>query len=273
MVAKLLLINPIENPTGKRGEKKMAAKRKKRKSGKPSAAQLAQRKKFAAASKAGTLKKGKRKAGKKHSKVKHSRKKMTAAQRAAKRSKTRKLENVKHHVAGYYPNPVRGSRKMSKRRTHNPISKLGLPSAKGVYKNLMMPAAIGAVGAVAIDAITSRLPIPANMRSGNMRYVTKAIAIVGIGWLAGKVVKKSTADAAVIGSLTVLFYGLSRDMLAKVLPAGISLGEMGDVGEMSMYSAGMLSGDDMGEYQSASMGEYMTAGMGEYEMAGNGDNY
>ena len=259
MVARLLLINPIETNPVKRGVKKMAKKR--------SAAQKRNDKrlgKMAKARHAGkkTHTPKKRKARKAHKKAKP----VSAKTKAIKRSKRRKSENKNHHVAGYYPNPVRShSMKKRKHYSRNPLAKMGVPSVKSIGSNMLMPAAIGAVGAVAMDAAWSYLPIPANIKTGNMKFAAKTVGVILLGVLASKVVKKSTAEAIVVGSLTVLFYGAARDLMSRALP-------MVSLGEMDMYSPGLLSGDDMGEYETSGMNEYQPA-MGEYQMAGNGDNF
>jgi len=233
MVATLLLINPIEKTTGKRGVKKMAkAKRK----SKPSAAQLAARKKFAdmVRAKSAAKKAGKKSSGKKKSKRKSVSKKT--------RSEVRSMKNIKHHVAGYYPNPVR---KHMKKRRRNPIGKMGLPSVKSVKDNLLVPAAVGAVGAVVIDIVAGYLPLPASMTVGNMRYVRKAAVIIALGVLAGKVVGKKQADMAVVGGLTVMFHGIVKDFATKNFAGVMPMAGMDDLSGVDLYSPGLLSGDDV----------------------------
>lgn len=226
MVAKLLLINPIEN-TGKGGVKKMAkAKRK----AKASPAQKRARKEFA------DMARARAKSAKKSSGRKAKRKSSKS------RSEIRAAKNAKHHVAGYYPNPVGKSMKKSRRRRRNPI---GLPSVKSVKDNLLVPAAVGAVGAVVIDVVAGYLPLPASMKTGNMKYVSKAGVIILLGMLASKVVGKKQADAAVVGGLTVMFHGIVKDFATKTFPGVMpmaGLGEGDDV--LGLYSPGMLSGDD-----------------------------
>ena len=163
-------------------------------------------------------------------------------------------------------NRSRGKANKFKGYSKNPIS---LNGVKMIGRGLLMPAAIGAVGAVAINSAISYLPIPAQYKSGYTGVITKTVSIVAVGWVASKVVKKQTADALVIGALTVLFYDVARNLVGQMLPSV-------RLGDMDMYSAGMIEG--VGEYQSTmggveGMDEYMTAGMGEYDMAGNGDNY
>lgn len=234
MVATLLLINPIEETTGKRGVKKMAkAKRK----SKPSAAQLAARKKFAdmVRAKSAAKKAGKKSTGKKRSKAK--RKSVSKKTR----SEVRSMKNIKHHVAGYYPNPVR---KHMKKRRRNPIGKMGLPSVKSVKDNLLVPAAVGAVGAVVIDIVAGYLPLPASMKVGNMRYVSKAAVIIALGVLAGKIVGKKQADMAVVGGLTVMFHGIVKDFAVKNFAGVMPMAGLAGDG-LDLYSPGLLSGDDV----------------------------
>jgi len=119
------------------------------------------------------------------------------------------------------------------------------PSARGIVNSTLLPAATGASGALALDILWGFVPIPETLKAGPLRYVVKGAGALGMGWLAGKVVKKSTAGQLASGALTVIMHDAMRDMMAKFMP-GVGLG---------YYSAGYPVGE---------MGEYVDGGMGEY---------
>lgn len=146
------------------------------------------------------------------------------------------------------------------RRRRNPIRRKGL---KGFIAPVM-PAAISAGGALGLDlawgVIGSRLP-PA-LGDGPVKYVTKSIAALGLGVLAGMVTKKTTADQLATGALTVVLHGAMRDTVSAQFP-GVALGEyFDDSGNM----------DGLAEYFPADgMGEYFDSGdMAALEYAGGG---
>lgn len=248
MAATLLLINPIEKTTGKREVKKMA---KAKRSKKASPAQLAARKRFADMVRAKAAASKSKKSGKKT----HKKSASKSRSKPKTRSELRSLKNIQHHVAGYYPNPVR-SKSMKKKRRHNPIGKMGLPSVKSVKDNLLIPAAVGAVGAVVIDVVAGKLPLPASMKVGNMRYVSKAAVMIALGMLASKVIGKKQADAAVVGGMTVMFYGIVRDFAVKSFPAMMPLAGVDNSDNLGLYSPGLLAALD----DESALNEYMSAG-------------
>lgn len=119
-------------------------------------------------------------------------------------------------------NPIR------RRRHRNPISGRGLISQ---LTGAVMPAVQGALGAVAVNAIYNRAPLPAMLRSGVMGTVTKAVLAVATGMLVGKFAGQNLGKNMASGALTVLAY----NQIQPMLPAGLS-----DVG---YYGAGYALND------------------------------
>lgn len=144
-------------------------------------------------------------------------------------------------------NPRRKHRISHRRRRHNPRMSIG-----GITK-LILPAALGGAGAVALDVGLSYLPasVPDFLKTGPGAVVLKAGAAIGLGWAAGKVLGRDKGHALTAGALTVVAYGLIKDLMGKVAP--------------SVPVSG-LSGDYQSYYNPAPMltGAYMEPGMGAY---------
>lgn len=187
--------------------------------------------------------------------------KSVAARKAARRSR-RKALNTR---PGYYPNPARAHRKHRRsRRRHNPIGGM-LGKIPGT--SMLMPAATGAVGAVALDIAWAYLPIPDTWKQGNhMPYAVKAVGAVGLTWALGKVVSKQKAQMAGVGMLTVIGYQWLHNLIATNFSTlklnGMDYYSPGPVSGLSAFQQPMLSAFD----SSGNMGE-MNAYMNEYDYA------
>lgn len=200
-MSQLLLINPKAKPSlrkrKRKGVKSMAKKRR-------SAAQKAATRKLVALNK-----------HRKHKGVKTVAKK--SVRRKRRKNPVTALVAVKRHrsrsIARHAPR--------RHRRRSNPIAaKLGMG---GIVRSVTQ-AAIAAGGALSLDVIYGFLPIPDSMKVGPMRHVIKAAGAIGLGMLAGMVVKKETANALAAGALTVVAYNAAREVISQVAPQ-IALGE------------------------------------------------
>ncbi len=143
-------------------------------------------------------------------------------------------------------NPIRHSR-----RRRNPLS-VNVGGVKPM--GMLTPALMGALGAVAVNTIMGKLPIPAKLMTGNLQYVTRAAAAIALGMLAGKVgLKGGTAAQMAEGSLTVTLHDAITAIAAG---QGINLSGMGyylpGVGAQAVPSASGNAGRLMG------VGKYMT---------------
>lgn len=182
-------------------------------------------------------------------------KKRTPAQRAA----TRRLVAANKRRASPRRAPVKRRRAAPvRRRAALPVARRVRrykrnPNGRGIINTTLMPAATAATGALALDVLWGFVPIPEGLKSGPLRHVVKGAGAIGMGWLAGQVVKKSTAAQFATGALTVIMHDAMRDMMARFMP-GVGLG---------YYSAGMPAG---------TMGEYVGGGMGAY-VQGDPDPY
>lgn len=126
-----------------------------------------------------------------------------------------------------------------RRRSSKPA---GLGGIKGIT-NQLLPAVTAAGGALALDVMWAYVPLPENLKTGPMRHVVKAAGAIGLGMLAGMVMKKDTANQLATGALTVVLHGAMRDMASRFAPAI----KLGDVGEFEVS-------EGVGEYVDESMG-------------------
>lgn len=153
------------------------------------------------------------------------------------RRPVRRVRRKSNPIKAVRRSPVR--RRVSKRvvRRRNPIA------ARGIVDKMIMPAAIAASGAIALDVAWAYLPIPANLKTGYVKHLSKGVGAVAMGWLASKVVKKKTADELAAGAMTVVIYNAAREMIASVAPQ-VQMDGMGEyVSGIGYAGAGMVRGD------------------------------
>lgn len=194
-MAAMMILNPR-----KRGAKKK----------KPSAKQLAARRKFAAAARA------RAKAARAAKKKTRTRTRSTAQRKKAPTmAKRRKSTSVRRRRRS----PLR---RFSRRARRNPI----VP--RNFVDTHVKPAAIGAAGALLNDMAIGRLVsmLPAQLQKQEMRHLVKGISAVGLAALASKakVSSRSTIQTATVGALTCVMHDAARAQVQKMLPS-IALGE------------------------------------------------
>lgn len=186
-----------------------------------------------------------------------SKKRRTAAQKAATAKMLAANRRRRSKPASYAKNPIKRRRSTAlvsrhvARRRRNPIR---MPSMSGVGA-LLKPAAVGAAGAVAVDAIMTYVPLPAALTNGNMALVTRGAAAVLLGTVGRKLIGPAATGMAV-GSLTVTAYNLAKSLLAQ---SGFPLGYVG--AGISTVAPSVSAAPA----QAAGMGAYLpnpSAGMG-----------
>lgn len=139
-------------------------------------------------------------------------------------------------------------RSLRKRFRRNPIGG-GANSAIEQFKT----GAIGAAGALAVDVVMQKLPLPDNLKTGQLAPVVKGLVGIGVGMLVAKFGKnRDLGKKLAQGAVTVSLYGAGKELLR--VPLGLS----GDDGLLG-YDDGLLDGDfddslgayDLGAYDSA----------------------
>ena len=91
--------------------------------------------------------------------------------------------------------------------------------SKDIVKGTIMPAAVSGAGAIGLDIVYGKLPIPAALKTGPFKYLVKGVAAIGLGMVAGKVVNKQMADQLSSGALTVVMHQAMAEGVGKVAPS------------------------------------------------------
>lgn len=172
------------------------------------------------------------------------------------KSRKKRKSRRRNPITGRRRSKSRGRRANPRRRRMRALRRRNPISLK-VNKSDLMAAGGGAItaaiGAVALDALWSNLPIPAQLKAGNLQLLAKGAGAVGLGVLARNVVSRKTADMFTLGALTVIVYQAGRSFVQKAMPQ-LKLG---------YYSPGFIS-DEPG------MGAYMAAGGDSFPVGGRG---
>lgn len=170
------------------------------------------------------------------------------------RSKARKASRRRRHTAHSFAprrrrrkNP-RSHRAHRRRRHRNP--RFGGISM-GNIGHMLIPAAIGGVGAIGVDVGLAYLPLPSQLQSGWGNVLAKIAGAFVLGLIGGKVLGKEKGKLITAGALTVTAATVIRGFASQALG--------GTVKGLSGYS-------DYADYR---MGAYMNpapvlSGMGAY---------
>lgn len=267
---------------------------------KPSAAQLAARRKFvakygkkrrkrkaASSSQSGVATMAKRRKSRKARSakgrfVKKSRRHSRKAKAAAPRRRRRRSNAGKRHPAMGY---TVGSRKIRRRKLnprgrrrryrHNPF---GLPSVSGIMGQITQ-AGYGAAGGLALNLALSYLPLPDALKTGWPRHAVRVAGAVGLGMVAKKFLG-AKGNLVAAGAMTIVVYDVLKQLIGQFAPEiGTRLGEFEDVSlsgdefySPASYVSGYLDGDGSpgdGDVDSGQtyMGAYMEGdldGVGAY---------
>lgn len=237
MAGRILLINPSK-PRGKRvparagikRRRKLTSTRRKNPMKRRSAAQRAATKRLVAFNKS-------RKSNPIRRRRRARRSLVAAAPRRTIRRRRNPISSIRHRI--------------SRRRRRNPIA------IKGLLHSLVMPALTASTGALLLDVLWAKLPIPANLKAGALQYITKGVGAVALSMLAekSKIVNRQTAEALGVGALTVVFHDALRGVLKNMVP---QLGFSEYVGGLGYINAGWPAGTlDAPNTAAAPMGEYV----------------
>lgn len=154
------------------------------------------------------------------------RRKRRAAARGTPRRR-RRASRRRNPIVNLSPVRRRKRRKGSRARRRSHDRRRRNPSLRGMASSFkpralqatLMNAVPGAVGALGLDVAMGFLPIPATWKAGYLGWITKAAAAIVIGMVAQNFVKPSTAAKMTEGALSVMFYGIFRNMTAQFLPS------------------------------------------------------
>ena len=97
-------------------------------------------------------------------------------------------------------------------------------SIRSIQRDAIMPAAIGGVGALALDVAFGALPIPAQFKTGAMGSLAKLAGALVLGKLAGKALGAKTGEAVTVGAVTIQAYNLVKGFAKQAMPT-LPMGE------------------------------------------------
>lgn len=117
----------------------------------------------------------------------------------------------------------------------------------------LKPAMIGAIGATAVNTILGKVPLPATLMTGRMRYVTQGIAAVLLGTVASRFAGGATAAKMAEGSLTVTLHQALTDIAGGM---GVNLSGMGYY--LPGYGVSAAPAPTGNAARLSGMGRYMT---------------
>jgi hypothetical protein len=162
----------------------------------------------------------------------HRRRKMTAKQLkyfGPGRKRRAKKSRVAPKVVVVASNP-RSHTVAKRRRRHHRGRKMRVlrrhfrrnPMESDFLSNTLMPAAVGAGGAIATDFLMARLPLPASLQSGAMAPVTRIGVSLLVGMGAAMVSSSKTGGEVAAGGIIVALYQFLGQTLAAsgVMGAG-----------------------------------------------------
>lgn len=167
--------------------------------------------------------------------------------------------NPQKRTRRVYAAPVR-------RRRRNPVEGLALLNPRRRYRrsnpagllgDTVMPAAMGAAGALGLDVLMGFLPIPAALRTGPARYLVKGAGAIGLGIVAGYVVRPATAHQMAVGALTVVIHEALKSTVRSMVPT-LQLGMAEDFSCLEYVSPAMLTEQGVSAYlEPPEMGAYL----------------
>jgi hypothetical protein len=94
------------------------------------------------------------------------------------------------------------------------------PSVRNIQP-MLIGAAQGAAGALAVNAIVRYAPLPAMLITGRMAFLTRAALALGVGYVASNVLPNRVAARMAEGALTVVAVDALRDLILTT--TGVSL--------------------------------------------------
>lgn len=270
MLQKILFINPIETESGRHSQKRSGKRKVK---GKAMAKKRRSAKQKANDKKLGAMARARHAGGKKITR------------------KKRKSSKVKKHSRNPVVHSMSKKRKTHSRRRKHSRNPIKIPKLGGIgtqLNDVLIPSVLGAVGAVGTDVVMAYLPIPAQFKTGNGRFVFKSGVAVLLGFAAGKVLGKQRGHAMGVGMLTSVFHDALRENLTHMMPTikmdsvvnqAPAVTQAAAVGAATNAAAVQGLGyfnaaqvvDGMSEYVNGfdqpNMGEFGRSGMSEYVSA------
>lgn len=155
----------------------------------------------------------------------HKRRRMTAKQRQYFGKRRRRTTARRNPVAAALPGfPVARRRRRRRgvrtfaRAARRRYSASTLP---GFINGTLLPAAVGAAGAVGVDLAWQYLPLPAALKEGPAAYATRIGLSIALGYAAGMIGGRQFGEQVAGGALVVTMADLAKGYLQTVVPAPV----------------------------------------------------
>ena len=188
--------------------------------------------------------------------------KRPSKRRKASPAQLRALAKARRARSGVSQNPAPRKKRPSLRAVASrPATLRRNPVGMGGIMGDLMGAAQAATGAIAVNALTNMLPLPASMSVGWQRQAVNFAAAVALGAFGRKLMGRAAGKMAE-GAMTVAAY----NVIAGFVPVNMGGNAASAVAGLGYMSPGMVAGQlpVTGYNQSVSgVGEYVS-GMGEY---------
>lgn len=107
-------------------------------------------------------------------------------------------------------------RRMSRARRGK--SKGNFLTTKGFMNEILLPSAVGASGALVLDMVASKLPLPSMLTQGALKPVTRLALAAGMGWAASSIVNKKVGEQVAAGAVVVILYDTLKMYLKQIAP-------------------------------------------------------
>lgn len=185
------------------------------------------------------------------------RKAPTMARRRRRKSSVRRVARA---VTSFRANPIRRRRRRRvarassvRRFKRNPIMGVrrrrrssgggrGLPKLTA----LVLPAIGIGAGAVLSEVAMGYLPIPANLKTGPLRHVTKGAISLALGMAVAKFANKKTGELMALGGLTIAAHDLMKESILRFAPStkfgGVGYYNPGQTQQLGYYDASITPG-------------------------------
>jgi len=195
---------------------------------------------------------------------------MTALQRKYFGPRRKKRTTRRRRTETLAVNPRRTRRRTHRRMTHlrrNPRRSLGMGSMKGFINSTLVPASVGALGALGTDIVIGYVApyLPASLNSGIALSLVKIAGAVGVGYAAGMFMGRKYGEEAMAGAITVQLFDIVKGYMQGAMPSlpisGYNMGWVSPAPQMGYYAGtdnayngitspgvGMYIGETEGDY-------------------------
>lgn len=139
--------------------------------------------------------------------------------RRRKHRKHHRRTHARRRSRSFFGNPVRRRRRRFARNPRRRFRRNPLGgSMSGFLMGTIAPAAIGAAGAIGIDALIGNVTLPPQLSQGVGLPIVRIGAALLLGAAIGAVSDRQTGEAVAAGAVTVTIYQLARSYMAQSMP-------------------------------------------------------